>query len=147
MYFRSLGGFILGMLFISILAACRPAAVPEISIELAMGEPTPGTTAGAMFMVIKNSGNAADKLLSGKSPACGSIEVHKMVVKDDGSLGMDLIDKPIEIPAKGLVEFKNGGTHLMCILINEKFTPGAKVDVTLDFEISGEKTIPVLIRK
>jgi len=129
------------------LAACQPAATPEISIEIATGEPTPGTTAGAMYMTIKNTGNAADKLLSGKSPACGSIEVHKIVVKDDGSLAMNLIDKPLEIPANSQVEFISGGTHIMCILMNERFKPGAKVDLTLEFEKSGEKTTSVLIRK
>jgi periplasmic copper chaperone A len=144
---RLLRGFLLGVLFLSLLAACQPAAAPIISIEIAMGEPTPGTTAGAMYMIIKNSGNAADRLLSGKSPACGSIEVHKMAVKADGSLGMDLIDKPLEIPANGQVEFMSGGTHIMCILMNEQFKPGARVDLTLAFEKSGEKTTTVLIRK
>jgi periplasmic copper chaperone A len=147
MYFRLLSGFALSVLFFAMLTSCQPAAAPVISIELATGEPTPGTTAGAMYMTIKNSGNAADKLLSGKSPACASIEVHKTVIKDDGSLGMNLIDKPLDIPANGQVEFVSGGTHIMCILFNEQFKPGAKVDLTLAFEKSGEKTTTVLIRK
>jgi periplasmic copper chaperone A len=147
MNYRFLRGFTLAVLSIAMLAACQPAPAPVISVELALGEPDEGTTAGSMFMVIKNTGNAADKLLSGTSPACAWIEIHKTVIKDDGSLGMNLIDKPLEIPANSQLELMRGGTHMMCIQMNEQFTPGAKVNLTLTFEKSGEKIVSVLIRK
>ena len=84
-------------------------------------------------MLVKNSGDAPDTLLSGKSPACGSIEVHEMVKKTDGTMGMNLVDKPVEIPAGGQVEFKVGDLHIMCIMRNDdQFKPGQKIDLTLD---------------
>jgi periplasmic copper chaperone A len=129
------------------MAACAPAAAPVISIEGAWGKPSMDMpTAGGMFMVIKNTGDAPDKLLSGKSPACGSIEVHEMVKKADGTMGMNLVDKPVEIAAKGQVELKSGGLHIMCIAKNDAFKVGAKIDVTLNFEKAGEKTISAEIR-
>ena len=138
--------FLWVLLIFVVLAACQPTAVPGISIETATGETSIGT-AGAMFMLIKNTGNAPEKLLSGKSPACGSIEVHEVVVKADGSMGMNLLDKPLEIPAGGQVKLMNGGIHIMCILKNDQFKPGNLVDLTLVFEKSGEKTFSVQIRK
>ncbi len=96
-------------------------------------------------MLIKNSGDASDKLLSGKSPACGSIEVHETVMKADGSMGMNLLDAPLEIPAGGQVELKSGGIHVMCIMKNDQFKPGTKIDLTLNFEKSGEKIVSVQI--
>ena len=89
-------------------------------------------TAGAFYMLIKNSGNAPDTLLSGSSPACGSIEMHEMVKKADGTMGMNLVDKPIVIPAGGQVELKVGDLHAMCIMkMDDKFFVGANVDVTV----------------
>jgi periplasmic copper chaperone A len=145
---RFLGGLVLGLLLFSMLASCAPAAAPTISIEKPWGMPSKAMpTAGGLFMVIKNSGNAPDKLLSGKSPACGSIEVHEMVKKADGTMGMNLLDKPLEIPAGGQVELKSGSYHIMCIMKKDDvFKTGANIDLTLAFEKSGEKNISAEIR-
>jgi copper(I)-binding protein len=50
-------------------------------------------------MQIKNTGSVTDRLLSGTSPACGAIKVHEMIKKADGTKGMNLVDKPMEIAA------------------------------------------------
>lgn len=149
MKIRSLNVLVLGLLLVSMLAGCALAAAPALSIEGAWGRPsTTMPTAGGVYMVIKNTGAAADTLLSGKSPACGSIEVHEMVKKADGSMGMNLIEKPLEVPAGGQVELKVGGLHVMCIMKKDDlFKVGAMVDLTLSFEKSGEKTVSVEVRK
>jgi copper(I)-binding protein len=137
----------LGMLMLILLAACAPAAAPSISIEGAWGRPSMSMpTAGAMYMVIKNSGDAPDTLLSGTSPACGSIEVHEMVMKSDGTMGMNLIDKPLEIPAGGEVTLEVGGLHIMCIMKKDTFVPDNTIDLTLVFEKSGEMPLSVELR-
>jgi periplasmic copper chaperone A len=131
------------ILMLVLLVGCAPAAAPSISVESAWGRPSATMpTAGGMFMVIKNSGTASDKLLSGSSPACGSIEVHEMVKKDDGTMGMNLVDKPLEITPGGQVELKPGALHIMCIMKkDDQFKVGAKIDLTLKFEKAGEKTV------
>ncbi len=144
MHARLLKGIFVCLVIVSLFAACAPAASPTISIEGAKGKPSMTMpTAGAMFMIIKNTGTASDRLMSGKSPACGSIEVHESVMKSDGTMGMNLIDKPVEIPAGGQIELKSGGMHIMCIMKNDQFKPGTKVNLTLVFEKSGEKTFSV----
>ena len=105
-------------------------------------------TAGGIYMLIKNSGAASDKLLSAKSPACGSVEVHEMVMKSDGTMGMNLVDNPVEIPAGGQVDLKSGDLHIMCIMRKDDlFKPGNTIDLTLAFEKSGEKTVSVEVRE
>ncbi len=138
----------LGLMLISVLIGCAPAAAPALTIENAWGRPSATMpTAGGMYMVIKNTGNAPDKLLSGKSSACGAIEIHEMVKKSDGTMGMNLVEKPLEIPAGGQVELKVGGLHVMCIMKKDDlFKPGATIDLTLVFEKSGEKTVSAEIR-
>jgi copper(I)-binding protein len=69
-------------------------------------------------------------------------------MKSDGTMGMNLVDKPVEIPAGGQVELKSGDLHIMCIMKKDDlFKPGSVIDLTLAFEKSGEKTIPVEIRE
>jgi copper(I)-binding protein len=148
MKFRFLNGLVFGLLLIILMAGCAPAAAPALSVESAWGKPSMSMpTAGSLFMVIKNTGAADDTLLSGTSPACGSIEVHETVMKADGSMGMNLLDKPLLIPANGQVELKSGGIHIMCIMKKDDvFKPGNKIDLSLVFEKSGEKTVSVEIR-
>jgi copper(I)-binding protein len=62
-------------------------------------------------------------------------------------MGMNLMDKPIEVPAGGEVELKSDGLHVMCIMKkDDQFKPGTTIDLTLVFEKSGEITIPVEVR-
>ena len=139
---------VLSILVLFVLAGCAPAQAPVISVESAWGRPSATMpTAGGMYMLIKNSGTATDKLLSGSSPACGSIEVHKMVMKEDGTMGMDLVDKPLEIAPAGQIELKPGDLHIMCIMKkDDQFKVGAKIDLTLKFEKAGEKTVSAEIK-
>jgi copper(I)-binding protein len=149
MKIRGLSGLFFVIIFVVLVAGCSNSkGSPNISIENSWGRPSPTMpTAGGLYMLVKNSGDAPDKLLSGKSPACGSIEVHEMVKKTDGTMGMNLVDKPVEIPAGGQVEFKVGDLHIMCIMKNDdQFKPGQKIELTLTFEKSGEKTVTAEIK-
>ncbi len=140
-------GLFVSLIVLVVLTGCSSTAAPAISVESAWGRPSATMpTAGGLYMIIKNTGNAPDKLLSGTSTACGSIEVHKMVMKADGTMGMNLVDQPLEIPAEGQVELKVGGLHIMCIMKNDKFVVGDKIDLTLKFENSGEKSVSVELR-
>ena len=148
MKLRLLQGLVLASLLVLLVTGCAPAAAPSLTIESAWGRPSMDMpTAGGIFMMIKNSGDAPDKLLSGSSPACGSIELHEVVMKSDGTMGMNLLDKPIEIPAGGQVELKSGDLHIMCIMKkDDQFKPGSMIDLTLVFEKSGEMTVSVEVR-
>ena len=51
-----------------LLEGCQSSSGPEISIENAWGRPSPKvSTAGAIYMLIKNSGGEADHLIAGES--------------------------------------------------------------------------------
>jgi len=149
MKIRNLVGLFFVLMFIVSIVGCTgPKTAPNITIENSWGRPSPTMpSAGGLYMLVKNTGDAPDKLLSGKSPACGSIEVHEMVMKTDGTMGMNLVDKPVEIPAGGQVEFKVGDLHIMCIMRNDdQFKPGQKIDLTLTFEKSGDKIVTAEIK-
>ncbi len=107
------------------------------------GVMTPGaggsTDRGAAYMVIKNSGSAADALIGASSDVAATVEIHetKMV---DGNASMLPVAR-IEVPAGGSVELKPGGYHVMFIGLKQPLTVGAKITINLQFEKGG--TIPV----
>ncbi len=131
------------------LAACQPAASgPQISVEGVWGRPSPAVAdAGAFYLVIKNTGSAADQLIGAKSSACGMAELHETVAGDGGMMKMQPIaGQRIEIPAGGSVELKPGGMHVMCMMKKADFKAGDKYSITLTFAQSGEKTVEAEIR-
>lgn len=144
---------IAGIVLLTSLAACTappPAASgPQIQIENAWGRPSPMMASnGAFYMLIKNSGSEADRLVAAQSPACGTVELHESYQTDNGAMGMrPVTGGAIEVPAGGQAELKVGGLHVMCIDKKENFQPGAKLPLTLTFEKSGDKTIDVEIRQ
>jgi hypothetical protein len=99
-------------------------------------------------MVIKNNGGEADKLIAGKSPACGVVELHESYMTEEGAMGMRPVEGGyIEIPARGEAELKTGGLHIMCIDKLEDFDVGAVLPLTLTFEKSGDINLDVEIRE
>lgn len=133
-----------------VLAACQAGSNgPDIVIEDPWGRPSPKVaTAGAFYMVIKNNGGEADRLVGAISPSCQTVELHESYDKGDGVMGMRQVEGgAIEIPAGGQAELKMGGLHIMCIDKLDDFEEGATLSLALDFEKSGGKTIEIKIRQ
>jgi copper(I)-binding protein len=148
--FFKLGLIIMGLaLFGLLLAGCQSSSGPEISIESAWGRPSPKVApAGAFYMLIKNSGGETDKLIAGKSPACGVVELHESYMTEEGAMGMRPVEGGfIEVPANGEAELKVGGLHIMCIDKLENFEVGTVLPLTLTFEKSGDISIDIEIRE
>jgi copper(I)-binding protein len=144
-------GFLISILILLglLLTGCSSSSGPEISVESAWGRPSPKVaTAGAFYMLIKNSGSEADNLVAGESPACGVVELHESYLTEEGAMGMRPVEGgSIEIPPGGQAELKMGGLHVMCINKLEDFEVGAVLPLTLSFEKSGDITIDIEIRE
>ena len=142
--------FVLMFLFAWVLAACQPnASGPKINVEGAWGRPSPMVaSAGAFYMTIRNTGSEADILLSAQSTACGTVELHESYMKDDGSMGMKMVEGGrIDVPAGASVELKVGGLHVMCIDKKADFKTGDKYKLVLTFEKSGAINVEVEIKE
>lgn len=96
----------------------------------------PGAKVAGGYMVIRNAGAAADKLVSASSPAAAKVELH-VHINDNGVMKMREIPG-YDVPAKGTFELKPGGAHLMFMDINRPFKEGEKLPVKLKFEKAGE---------
>lgn len=140
------------LILVAALAAvgCSSGAQgPDIAVKDVWGRPSPqAATNAAFYMVIENSGNEPDRLVNASSPACTVTELHEMYMKDGGVMGMRPVEGGfIEIPAKGSVELKPGGMHVMCIDRKQDFLAGTTIPVELTFEKSGTMTFEAEIRQ
>ncbi len=91
------------------------------------------------LLTIENKGAAADRLVSGETPAAGKLEIHEMSVSD-GVMKM----RPITVASRSRRargEARAGGYHLMLIDLKKPLKAGDKVPVTLNFEKAGKVTV------
>ena len=103
---------------------------------------------GAAYFHIKNNGAEADKLVSATSSISPRVEVHEHTMTD-GVMKMSQVEGGLEIPAGGDVDLKPGSYHIMMFDTDNKYGPGDKIDLKLEFEKAGtvEKTLGVRARQ
>ena len=122
--------------FVLILFAVFPVQA-QVQIEKPWARATaPGARVAGGYMVIRNPGASADRLLSAASPAAAKVELH-VHINEGGVMKMREVPA-YEVPAKGSFELKPGGAHLMFTDIRRPFREGEKVPVKLKFEKAGE---------
>ena len=96
-------------------------------------------TNSAAYMVIKNSGGEADRLLSVESDVAASVEIH-LSEMNDGVMSMRPVEG-IDIPAGSQAELKPGSYHVMLVGIKHDLNEGDTVQLKLNFE----KSTPVMV--
>ncbi len=129
-----------------LLAACKqapeaPAATEPAASTIAVTDPwsretAEGQNAGGAFMLIANTGTAADRLTGGSSPVAGRIEIHTMTMEDD-VMRMRQLEDGLEIPAGGEVTLKPGSFHVMLMDLKQPLKAGEKVPLSLTFAGAG----------
>lgn len=111
------------------------------------GEMTEGammSANGAAFMMLENTSDAPDKLISVTSDVAQTVEIHKTEMQE-GVMRMAPVDF-IEIPAKGKAELKPGGFHIMLIGLKKDLVPGEEIELILNFEQAGHITVKAEVR-
>lgn len=100
---------------------------------------------GAVYMTIKNSGGAPDKLIKAQSDVAKTVELHT-VINDNGVMSMRPVEG-IDIPAGESVTLKPGGFHVMLIGLNRDLKIGDSFQVTLQFEKGGQQVVQSTVRQ
>lgn len=136
------------MLRILTITACMfatPLIAADISIDDAYARASrPGAPTGAMFMVIRNDADTADRLLAVASPVAQLVELHTHI-EDGGVMRMRPVEDGIEIPAAGTHALERGGDHVMLMGLTQSLDDGTTVPLTLTFEKAGEVQIDVVV--
>ncbi|WP_083649313.1 copper chaperone PCu(A)C [Salaquimonas pukyongi] len=97
----------------------------------------PGAPVSGGYLVIRNTGTEADRLIGGSAEFAGKTEIHQMKMEND-IMKMREVEGGLEIPAGGEVILKPGGYHVMFMKLGEQLKEGEKRKVTLNFEKAGK---------
>jgi periplasmic copper chaperone A len=140
-----------------VLLPCVLALVAAMSAGAAARADEPGLSVSAPWMrlvmpsrpaagyfTVENKTAKATALTGAKSPACGSLMLHRSV-QQNGTDRMIMVSS-VPVPAHGAVTFAPGGYHLMCMSPSAAVRPGKSVPVTLRFEDGGTLTTNFPVR-
>lgn len=138
------------------LAACGPSsetvqpaqhdAVAELRIEDAWAAPTPGgVEVAAGYFTAINGTVEDDALIGASSPRAARVEVHETVMQDGVMQMRPMTRAPI--PAGQSLELAPGGRHLMFFEVDQPFTEGETISVSLSFERAGEVVVSFPVRR
>ena len=131
------------------------SAMPTVSNEFQAGMlvirnvwTRPATKAdglSAVYMVIENTGDQPDRLLHAHCDVAGTVELHETKM-EGGVMKMQPVDG-IDIPAKGTVELKPGGLHIMLIGLTRDLNPGDEIGLELHFDKAGHVPVKAVVQK
>jgi copper(I)-binding protein len=137
-----------GGLFLLALACTLHAAEPSgLRFYNAWVRATPpnAQVAGA-FLTIDNPGPTPDRLLSASTDRAARVEIHEM--KMDGDvMQMRRLSDGLAIPAKQRVTLQPGSIHLMLMAPKQTIAEGQSVNITLQFEVAGSRTVTFTARR
>lgn len=102
-----------------------------------------GQSVAAGYLEVRNGGRAADRIVGASTPAAERIELH-VVMMEGGVMKMRQVPS-YDVPARGKVQLKPRGPHLMIIGIRREFRKDERIPVTLRFETAGEVAIELAV--
>ena len=125
----------------------RAAAMPEMEMNSNSSMPSSGHMGGgnsAAYMLLRNSGDESDRLVSATSDAAESVEMHVSQTENDVT-SMRPVES-IEVPAGGETELKPGGLHIILVGLKHELKVGDTVRLALTFEKAGTLSVEAEVR-
>ncbi len=134
------------LLLVSLLVSACGGSSGKLTIRDAWARPASAGENGAAYFVIENGTTADDTLLSVSSDIAAATEVHMSMADDNGVMSMQM-QESIPVHARGQVEFKPGGLHVMFVSLTKDLKVGDTITLTLNFEKTGSMTIEVTVKE
>lgn len=103
----------------------------------------PNAPTGAAFMLIENTSETADRLVSARSDIARRVEIHSHIDQGDGIMKMVELEDGITIEAGATHALQRGGDHVMLMGLVEPLEQDAMVEITLTFEQAGDVVLRV----
>ncbi len=150
-------GLVLALLAL-LLTACTLSAPPQaqeqpaltgdaLRVENAWARPSPMAAGnGAVYLVIVNPTDQADRLVAADSSAAENVELHE-TVNDGGVMRMEPRPEGFPVDPKSIVELKPGGKHIMLLGLKAPLEVGQEIQVTLTFEKAGEISVTAPVKE
>ena len=123
------------------------AEASGIAVAEAWARPTFGQgRATAAYMTIVNKGDEDDVLVAAQSAEAKSVELHQTTMKADGVMQMREAEGGFPVVADATLKLAPAGMHLMIMGLDEAFTDGDQLRLTLEFANAGPVEIIVPVR-
>ncbi len=103
----------------------------------------PLAKSGAAFLMIKNTGDQDDHLVSVTSDAAKRVELHTHLESEMGVMSMVHVEDGFVILSGAMTMLERGGKHVMFMGLNAPFVHGEEITITLVFRNAGEITVTV----
>jgi periplasmic copper chaperone A len=101
------------------------------------------TRTGAAYLIVRNGGDADDRLVAVSSEVADRAELHASEMQD-GVMRMRPVEA-VEVPAHGEAALEPGGAHVMLIGLKAPLDEGGSFALTLVFENAGEVEVVTTI--
>jgi copper(I)-binding protein len=98
----------------------------------------------AVYILLRNDGTAADRLIGAETSVAGSAEIHESLLTGD-VMRMRQVGG-VEILPGERAELRPGGLHIMLLGLEKPLLAGEAFDVILRFERSGDLSTTVQVR-
>jgi periplasmic copper chaperone A len=127
---------------ITVIASGREALAAEfkagdITVKTPWSRATPGgAKVAAGYLVIENSADTPDRLVSATTEIAGRTEIHQMSMTD-GMMKMRHVTDGVTVPAHGSVALEPSSYHLMLLDLKRPLKEGETFAGTLTFEKAG----------
>lgn len=134
------------LLLATLLVSACGSSSGELTIQDAWARPASVGENGAAYFIIENGTASDDTLLSVSSDIATATEVHMSMMDGNGVMSMQM-QEAVAVPAKGKVEFKAGGLHVMFIGLKRNLKVGDTIALTLTFKEAGNLVIEVPVKE
>ena len=131
------------LLLLGVSACSAPlSSGPQLSgdavrVENATARPAAAHQNSAAYFTIVNPTATEDRLVKVDSTVAKSTELHE-TVEENGIFKMMPRPQGFPVPARGRVELKPGGKHVMLLELTKDLKPGDELPLTLTFEKAGQ---------
>jgi copper(I)-binding protein len=104
-----------------------------------------GSTIGAAYLTLSNSGTVPDRLIGGSVTVAGRFEVHSMTM-EDGVAKMRPVEGGLEIPPGAVVALEPGSYHVMLVGLTQPLQAKQRIKGTLVFERAGKVDVEFAVQ-
>jgi copper(I)-binding protein len=136
-----------------IAAQCGPSPAEEAVAAAGVSEITvtdaylhASMPNGAVYLNLKNNGNAGDRLVGAETDIAEAAELHETRLDENDVMRMRPLEE-VELPAGGSATLQPGGMHIMLLGLKQSLVRGDKIKLTLNFAQAEPQTIEVEVRE
>jgi copper(I)-binding protein len=135
-------------LFVAVLLliALQAHAKGDIEVRQAWSRATPpGAQIGVGYLEIRNAGAQPDRLVAASTPVAKRVEMH--ITQREGDVMRMRQVKDFEIPPRGSITLRPGGSHLMLVDLERPLKKGERLPMKLRFERAGEIDVELEVQE